>query len=228
MTAVLIEAKAIANALGMKCPKPGELVSADRDGVAVTLGLTGVSAKRMPEAAADCVLMAGLAGALDPDLNVGDRVVDDWPEGWPPPAGARRGTIHTASHVAATPTHKADLFAQTSALAVDMENLAVREWARRQGAAFGAIRAISDRADQHLDPAVLTLVDPWGRAKPLAIVQTLLRRPGLIPHLLRLGRDSKAAARRLGECVASLVASATARPLAPHTNGAATMSQNVP
>ncbi|HEY2588839.1 MAG TPA: hypothetical protein VGI81_24060 [Tepidisphaeraceae bacterium] len=201
LTAVTLEARAIADALGMECPKPGQPSRIARNGVSITLALTGVSARHLPGEASGVVLTAGLAGALDPSLAVGDVVVDDWPASLPVPPGVRRGAIHTDHQIAATPREKAALFAQTQALAVDMENSSVREWARRQGAQFGAIRAISDRADQTLDPAVLRLIDPWGRPKPMAIAQTLLRHPRLIPHLMRLGRDSKTAARRLGQAI---------------------------
>jgi adenosylhomocysteine nucleosidase len=207
LTAVTLEAKAIADALGMDCPKPRKPSKVERDGISITLALTGVSARHLPDEPAARVVMAGLAGALDPSLAVGDLVVDDWPASLPVPAGVRRGSIHTDHRIAATPKEKADLFAQTRALAVDMENSAVREWARKQGAEFGAIRAISDRADQTLDPAVLTLIDFWGRPRPLAIAGTLLRHPRLIPHLMRVGRDSKEAARRLGRSVRESVVS---------------------
>lgn len=205
LTAVTLEAKAIADALEMACPKPGKSSKAERNGISITLALTGVSALDLPNEPAALVLMAGLAGALDPSLAVGDIVVDDWPASLPVPPGVRRGPIYTDHQIAATPEEKAALFAQTQSLAVDMENAAVRDWARRQGTQFGAIRAISDRADQTLDPAVLRLIDVWGRPKPMAIAQTLLRRAKLIPHLIRLGRDSKAAAERLGQSIRGVI-----------------------
>jgi hypothetical protein len=201
LTAVTLEAKAIAAAMEMPCPRPGKPSKTDRNGFAITLALTGVSASDLPVEAAACVVMAGLAGALDPSLKVGDVVVDDWPASLPIPPGARRGSIHTGDQIAATPKQKADLFLQTRALAVDMENSKVREWATRRGAQFGAIRAISDRADQTLDPAVLRFIDAWGRPKPVAIARTLLRRPQLIAHLARVGTDSKLAAQRLADAI---------------------------
>jgi hypothetical protein len=149
--------------------------------------------------------MAGLAGALDPALRAGDVVIGEWPGEMKLPVGALRGTIHTQLAIAATPADKATLFAQTQASAVDMEGAVVREWARGQGASFGAIRAISDRADQTLDPAVLGFIDPWGRIRPWALTRTLLLRPALVAHLIRVGNDSKAAARRLGEAVRDAV-----------------------
>ena len=208
----------------MECPAPSRPSAQDREGLSISLAVIGVCARDLPPEAADVVIMAGLAGALDPSLAVGDLIIDDWPTGLVLPAGAKRGSIHSAAKIAATPQEKRDCFAQTHALAVDMENAAVREWARRSfqrssidasgggaarlpsgempsgrlGASFGAIRAISDRADQSLDPVVLRLVDAWGRPRILQILRTLVVRPALLPHLMRLGADSKKAAARLG------------------------------
>ena len=205
LTAVTLEANAIAAALEMARPAPRTPAHGSRDGLAITLALTGVCAKHLPTDRFDDVIMAGLAGALDPALHVGDVLVGEWPGDLKLPAGALRGTIHTQSAIATTPAEKATLFAQTQASAVDMEGAVVRDWARDMGASFGAIRAISDRADQTLDPAVLRFIDPWGRIRPWALTRTLLLRPALVPHLIRLGSDSKAAARKLGEAVRDAV-----------------------
>lgn len=199
LTAVMTEARAIAKAAGASCPKPNQPSQWKQHDTHVTLALVGVSARQLPIEAADAVIMAGLAGALDPSLAIGDLIIDDWPEGMPLPASAKRGAIHTARDIAATPVQKAELFAQTHAAAVDMENAIVRQWALRHGAAFGAVRAISDRADQALDPVVLTFIDQWGRPRPGRILSALLSRPSLLPALLRLGSDSKNAAGRLGD-----------------------------
>lgn len=205
LTAVMMEAKAIAAALEMACPDPKCVSQKTFDDLTVSLAVTGVSARELGNDAADFVIMAGLAGALSRDLRVGDLVIDDWFGEVDVPTDARRGTIHSSHRIAATPAEKAALHEQTQSLAVEMENAAVRRWAAARGARFGAIRAISDRADQSLDPAVLKLVDEWGRPKPLSLVRTLVLRPRLIPHLLRLGADSKKAASRLGAAVRETV-----------------------
>lgn len=205
LTAVMMEAKAIATALGMKCPQPQKPARKTAGDLNITLVLTGVSARNLMEEPADDVMMAGLAGALSKDLEVGDLVIDDWFEEMEVLAGARRGTIFSSDQIVASPAQKAALYARTQALAVDMENVTVRKWATARGARFATIRSISDRADQSLNPAVLKLVDQWGRPKPLAVVRTLFLRPRLIPHLLRLGANSKKAARRLGEAVRAIV-----------------------
>jgi hypothetical protein len=209
LTAVEIEAKAVARALGLVCPRPNKPSKADRAGLIVELHLIGIGALHftspMPGADSAVYIMAGLAGGLDPSLRVGDVVIDDCPTGLLPDVAHRRGGIHTAEHLIATTTEKAALFAQTRALAVDMETWIVRTLAQREDIPFVAVRAISDGFDEALDPTILKLVDGFGRPRPAAIAATLLRRPALIAPLRRLGAASHLAAENLGAAVAAIV-----------------------
>jgi hypothetical protein len=151
------------------------------------------------------VIMAGLAGALDPSLQIGDVIIDAASDKLPNGLNLRRGRIHTADQLIATPAQKAALFRETGALVVDMENAIVRTAANAAGIPFIGIRAVSDTADQALDPAVLNLVDDLGRLRPAALAGTLLRRPALIPYLNRLGTASRLAADRLAQAVSDLL-----------------------
>lgn len=151
------------------------------------------------------IIMAGLAGALHPALQIGDVVIDAASDKIPGNLKFRRGKIYTADRLIATPAVKADLFHATGALVVEMENAIIRAAANAAGIPFIGIRAVSDTADQALDPAVLGLVDNLGRMRPLAIAGTLLRRPALIPYLNRLGAASRLAADRLAEAVREIL-----------------------
>ena len=106
----------------------------------------------------ELVISAGLAGALDPALKHGDVVIDQ---------------IHTSHSVVTTSQQKAALFAQTGARAVDMETDKIRALAARAGVRCVAIRAISDTADEAIDPAVLGMVDQTGRTRVGAVVSGL-------------------------------------------------------
>ena len=142
------------------------------------------------------VVMAGVGGALDPGLSVGDVVVDG------PVHDVRRGTIHTVDRVVSTAAEKAALFAATGAAVVDMEQAVVRRWAAVQ---VVGVRAVSDAAHHAVDPAVVRFVTDVGRPRPAAIAAGLLRRPGLVPHLLQLNRHTRLALDRLAAVLPVIV-----------------------
>ena len=191
LTALMPEYRAIHRAVG------------DPDGV--MYHVVGLSATRVPQLpAGTLVIVAGLAGALDPALRVGDLVLDNSVANLPAELPWHTGSIHTADHLVATVAEKGALFKQTGALAVDMEQAAVRR-ALPQAAQVIGLRAISDAADLALDPAVLRMIDGVGRPRPLTVLSMLARRPGLIPHLRQLNANSKVALRNLAMGTAALV-----------------------
>ncbi|HEX5243004.1 MAG TPA: hypothetical protein VFW23_07030, partial [Tepidisphaeraceae bacterium] len=67
------------------------------------------------------------------------------------------------------------------------------------------IRAISDRADESLDRSIVNAIDEFGRVKPVRLAAGLLARPVRVKSLMRIGRDAKLAADRLGKAVAEIV-----------------------
>jgi adenosylhomocysteine nucleosidase len=168
----------------------------------ITIGIRGCRVPAKPLPAEAVVILAGLGGALDPSLKVGDVVVDD-PAGLLPASidGVRRGTIHGAEQIIATPAEKAALHERIGALAVDMESGVVR---RLSGRVIN-VRAISDSADEVLDERVIGLVDGVGRARPMKIGAALVKSPGLAPYLSRLGKNSKIACDALGGAVRRIV-----------------------
>jgi hypothetical protein len=150
------------------------------------------------------ICMAGLGGGLDPSLSVGDVVVDELSDISAAELPYRRAKMHTMAQIVATPAQRAELFARTGAAVVEMENERVRQFARKHGAGYVGIRAISDSASQTLDPAVARLVDPFGRVKPGTLAKELVRRPGLAADLMRLRRTSKRALANLAHAVRAL------------------------
>jgi nucleoside phosphorylase len=198
--AIRMEGEAIAKALGLKWDKS----DMSAKGANVELALVGVRACRIPrDAKCDLLICAGLAGALDPSLQVGDVIIDA--QDAIAVEAARFGRIYCADSVVSTPEQKAQLYKETSALAVDMESTSLANFARERSAKFANIRAISDTAQQAVDPVVLGLVDPFGRPKTGAVLSTLIRRPRLIPHLMHLRSRSMHACDRLGAAVAAYV-----------------------
>jgi nucleoside phosphorylase len=206
-TAMQMEASAVAAALKIPMPAPSRPTQGTVDALQVSLHLIGIGAKGLHAIelleTPSCVIMAGLAGALDPILKVGDIVMSGGEQ--PPRKGARHGSFHTSDKIISTPQQKAELFQATGAAAVDMEGSLVANWLERIGSELITIRAISDSASQAVDPRVLALVDQWGRPRAAAVIRLLIRRPLLVTLLIRLSRDSRFAAARLGEAVRLLL-----------------------
>jgi hypothetical protein len=193
-TALEIEARAVLRALGEQ--------SGD---VAVrVIGMRGVRTPQVPAEAT--VIVAGLGGALDPKLRVGDLVLDTPVTNLGNHLPWHIGPIHSSAEVVSTPEQKAELFKSTRAIAVDMEHVVVQR-SLGSGVKIIGLRAISDPADMSVDPAVLQFVDDVGNPRARRIALTLLRRPGLIPHLRLLSRNTKLALRNLGLGARALVES---------------------
>jgi len=159
---------------------------------------------------ATALLSSGLAGALAPDLDVGDVVignacfgVDTAPSAfagqlarWLPEA--RLGLIAASDMATATADEKQLLYARTSALAVDMESHVVARVAARHGLPFAALRVISDTADESLPPAALAGMQPDGRVAIGPVIAALARNPRQLPGLVRTARNADKALRTLG------------------------------
>ncbi len=112
--------------------------------------------------------------------------------------------MHTATQIVSTPGERAELFARTGALVVEMENERVRQFAAQHGAGYVGIRAVSDGANDTLDPAVARFVDPFGHVRAGVLTKELIRRPGLAAELRRLRRASKLALANLSIAVRAL------------------------
>jgi hypothetical protein len=187
------EAKAIRRAL-----RPGD----------ADVRVIGIGATSLPPVAeiraASAIILAGFAGALDPSLNVGDVVLDSRIP--LPGLPVRQGRIHTASTLVSTPAEKAELFAATGAVAVDMEADTVRQLADGAGVPFIGLRAISDTADESINPAILRLIDATGRVRPHRLAAALVARPSMMRDLLHLGRSSRIAGASLSRAIRQVFA----------------------
>lgn len=98
-----------------------------------------------------------------------------------------------ADTIIASAAEKAALYAQTGAIAVDMESHIAARVAARHNLPFAILRTISDSADQALPPAALVGMRPDGGVALGAILASLARNPAQLPALIRTGRDASAA-----------------------------------
>jgi len=178
-------------------------------------GMGPVRATRAMDAIASqeygvCVA-SGIAGALQPSVDVGDIVV--------PRAVTESGTANkiacdpqlvqravssgakvieemvSCDRVASTVAEKARL--GEFAAAVDMESFAVLNAAWRRHSRAVVIRAISDRHDQALPLDLSATVDERGQVSIGAVLRMVAGNPGQISALMKFGRESKAAAEKL-------------------------------
>ncbi len=200
--ALALETEAIARALGLERAGKEPTVFPEFDRVELyTVGIRAVRLPQLSEGDVSGIVLAGIGGALDPALRVGDVVIDQGGANKPVAHRFRSGRIHSSDLLIATPARKAELFRATGAGVVEMEGAVVRRLAESLGAEFVGIRAISDTGGEALEPAVLAMVDELGRPKASKLVVTLLRRPGLVTQLLRLRKNSRIAAEQLGKAI---------------------------
>jgi adenosylhomocysteine nucleosidase len=202
LTAVVTEARAVARALRIATPAVNRPSSLDRLRP-LELHLIGIGARHLPTGLdrAAGIILAGLAGGLDPAFHVGDVIIDGWKG--PPIASARAGQIACSRQIVGTPLEKAELFRQTGAAAVDMESDAVRQAAGN--VPFVHLRAISDAADDAIDAEIVNWVDAVGRPRPRALAMGLLARPMRAAYLARLGLNVRIATRALEAAVPTVV-----------------------
>ena len=194
-----------------------ELRIRERDGVLVLCGGIGAAAAR---SAAELLhkhakgelsgyISAGYAGALTPDLKVGDvlqpgHVVT--PDGKQRPThGMKTDGILVSSNSVATSAAKRDLAIRHSAKAVDMEAHAVADFAMVHHIPCVVIKVISDEHDSDLPP-VEHFVDANGRFKSSSFAAHMMVRPWHWRKVIRLGRDTSLASRALCDALREAIA----------------------
>ncbi len=109
------------------------------------------------------------------------------------PSNAQAAPILGVDKIIQSADEKAKLFAQTGAIAVDMESHAVARIAARHGLAFLAIRGIADPASRALPPAAMNAVAPDGSTRIMTTLLECAKAPGQFPALLQLGSESNKA-----------------------------------
>ena len=181
----------------------------------VESGMGFAKARRATQALLDAhtppwVLACGYAGALRPEMKVGDIAVADSivdthgqelsvdlrmpTEGV---KGLHRGRFVTSDEMVRTIREKQELAERHGAIAVDMESLAVAQVCRESGTPFMAVRVISDDLSADLPPEVLSVFGSTGTLRVGAIVGSLWKRPASVKDLWRLREQANFAAERL-------------------------------
>ncbi len=180
-------------------------------------GTADAARRRLPELmgrGAELLLSVGYSGGLMPGLTPGtlvipETVVDAAGRRWSCDTAAagrlreaarqlglplEEGLMLGADTPAATADVKRDLHRATAAVAVDLESHLLAEAAAEAGLAFAVVRTVLDDAATELPPPILQAVDPdSGRPRLGYLLGAVVRRPRILPALLRLGRANAAA-----------------------------------
>jgi adenosylhomocysteine nucleosidase len=172
-----------------------------------------LEAARLVAEGAAALVSFGLAGGLARDLRPGALLLPESvrsPDGRSIPTDPRwrerlwtrlrrRGlaaagdAVAGSDQVVATAAAKRGLHATAGAGAVDMESHAIAAVASDAGVPFLILRAIADPYDRAIPQAALETVMPDGRVRVLAVLGGVIREPGQLIALVRLGRDTAAA-----------------------------------
>ncbi len=159
----------------------------------------------------DHVMIVGICGGLDPDIEVGTLLnpeyLVDHPGGSryvhrPPGDAPQRGGLATTETVSFDLELTRRLH-QDGCLGVDMESSAVAEVCEARTCSWSVYRCISDRPfDGLLDERIVAATNPDGTGNMAEIERLLAEDPGLAAKLGRLAEDTARAARLAAEAAA--------------------------
>ena len=163
----------------------------------------------------DYLISAGFAGALDPDLKVGDLVIA---ENYSSPEllrgrGLQFGTLDvytanlaTTATVVETAEERDELARRTGAAAVDMETESIAAACAQRKVPLLALRAISDTLAEPLPAPATVLFDTKRQKTPaLRLGWHILTHPGAIRALKQFERRTATARQRLSDALVSIL-----------------------
>ena len=182
----------------------------------ITVLITGMGARNAERAAREAietsrpgtVFTSGFAGALAPQLRVGDVVFETGDASLAEKlcaAGASPVRFCSSLQVAVTRAEKAALAAMHQAAAVEMESAVIQELCATRGIPCATVRAISDAADEDLPLDFNACFTAENQFRYGRLMLAVLRAPQKIPALLRLGRNSSFAARQLAHILLTVI-----------------------
>jgi nucleoside phosphorylase len=156
----------------------------------------------------DHVMIAGICGGLDPDLEVGTLInpefIVDHATGamftHTPPAGTPLSGKLITTENATLDAALSRRFLEDGCIAVDMESAAVAEMCGAAGCPWSVYRCIGDRHfDGLLDARLIAATNSDGSGNMQEIERLIAAEPELAVKLKRLSQDTTAAARLAAE-----------------------------
>lgn len=115
------------------------------------------------------------------------------------------GTVITSGAILAKHLVAPLIPAAVTSPVLDMETAAVASISAQRGIPLLALRAITDDAAEEFGFSLDEFTDAELNIKPYRVVTTLLRKPWIMPQLIRLARSSKRAGELLASAVIELV-----------------------
>jgi adenosylhomocysteine nucleosidase len=211
--AMPLEVAAMARAAGLRRDPRKDIelrrgTAAGVEAVAIGTGMGTDLARRSTERLLDAVavrhvLVVGIAGGVDTTTPIGtvvrpEIVIDaatgtehrpTQPDGVEP-----RGALWTTDSI----TSAAELpgLQARGVIALDMETASIAAVCRDRGVPWSVFRAISDDPSDEVDAELFAMSNPDGSPNPGRVLRYVVRHPGRVPRLARMGRHSKLAADR--------------------------------
>lgn len=183
----------------------------------------GWAATALAAESPDLMISTGFGGAVQAGLAVGDVVLADRVLHWSGTGfeevavgfygrneaavslSLQRGVFVSSDQILKKRALAEKLPAGTANPVVEMESAAVARIAASHGIPFLAVRAISDPWDEELDFSIDEFCDDTMRIRPANVFATIVRRPAIIPQLIRLARNSRVAAAALARAMERLL-----------------------
>ena len=163
----------------------------------------GATRRLLDRFTVDHVVVSGIAGGIDPTSTIGKVIVPEivldvrtGREYHPSPLGEQPacGKVGTVDELITDPSRLARLVDQ-GVIALEMESTGVGSVCQDRSVPWTVVRVVSDRPDDgYTDASVLGTLRPDGSADLWAALRLMAAKPGRIPGLVRLGRDSSLAA----------------------------------
>jgi adenosylhomocysteine nucleosidase len=173
--------------------------------------------KRFIDQGCGALLSFGIAGALGPDVQVGDTVVStgainakgevffadvSWlhrvivllDQNLSP---IHKGLIYGSDKIISTPQLKSEIYASSKAICVDMETHRMALIASRASIPFLAIRVISDDTSSTIPSAALGVIGKNGKPLIGRVIRGILQHPNQALALMALYRDMETALKTL-------------------------------
>ena len=195
--------------------RPFQRLVAGHPGLRILLtGMGASNAERsvraaLAEGSPAIVLTCGFAGGLNPELQTGTVVFsadkDFSLTSALLAADARLATFHCAERVAVTIEEKRAFLEKTGADAVEMESGVIRAICGERGIPSATVRVISDPADEDLPLDFNQLMDAQQNLSLRRLAFALLSAPWKIGDLLKLQKNTHAAAENLAGVLARII-----------------------